>query len=319
MLKIFKNLRYRGILSINQRNADFVLRYNPRRLYPIVDDKLKTKRLALQAKIAVPELYAVIDKERDAKNIEKILEQYSDFVIKPAHGSGGDGIVVIVNKIKGRYRKASGALITEQDLAYHLSRILSGAYSLGGHPDVALIERRVIVDPIFESISYEGVPDIRIITFLGYPAMAMLRLPTRTSDGKANLHQGAIGVGINLATGLTSGGVWHNEPIDYHPDTLNSIIDIQVPYWDRILHLAANCYELTGLGYIGVDVVIDKQFGPLMLELNARPGLSIQIANREGALERYRIIEAEVQKQSRNADERVIFSQQNFSRETNGE
>lgn len=311
MLKRFRNLRRSGILSINQRNADFVLRYNQRRLYPIVDDKLKTKRLALAAGISVPELYTVIETEHDAKYIGEILKSRTDFVVKPAHGSGGDGILVITDRIRDRYRKSNGALLTQDDLAYHLSRILSGAYSLGGHPDVALIEYRVTVDAVFAPISYEGVPDIRIITFLGYPAMAMLRLPTRMSDGKANLHQGAVGVGIDLATGVTLGGVWHNEPIDYHPDTLHSIVGVTLPHWDAMLQLAARCYELTGLGYIGVDLVIDKIQGPLMLELNARPGLSIQIANREGALERYRIIE-KAASQARNPRERVSFSQSQF-------
>ena len=69
--------------------------------------------------------------------------------------------------------------------------------------DYAIIEKRVVVDPVFEEVSYEGIPDIRIISLLGYPAMAMVRLPTRLSGGKANLHQGAIGVGVNLATGKT--------------------------------------------------------------------------------------------------------------------
>jgi glutathione synthase/RimK-type ligase-like ATP-grasp enzyme len=57
---------------------------------------------------------------------------------------------------------------------------------------------------------------------------------------------------------------------------------MEVPYWDRMLEIAAKSYEITGLGYLGVDLVLDKELGPLMLELNARPGLNIQIANRCG-------------------------------------
>ena len=45
---------------------------------------------------------------------------------------------------------------------------------------------------------------------------------------------------------------------------------------------APSSYEMTGLGYLGVDVVIDREQGPLILELNARPGLAIQIANQSG-------------------------------------
>lgn len=314
MWKIYHRLRKGGVLSINRRNSDYVLQYNQRKLYPLVDDKLKTKRLALKAGIAVPPLYELIETEHQIKKLDKLLEPYSDFVIKPARGAGGDGIIVITDKVFGRYRQINGRLLTNQEIAYHLSCLLSGAYSLGGHPDYALIERRVIVDPVFAAVSHEGVPDVRIITLLGYPAMAMVRLPTRQSGGKANLHQGAIGVGIDLATGVTLGGVFHNDAIDYHPDTMNAIVDIAVPYWDKILTIAAGCYELTGLGYLGVDIVLDKDLGPVMLELNARPGLNIQIANRDGGLKRYHAIEARAALGRESISARVAFSQKAFSR-----
>lgn len=313
LIKTYRQLKKAGILSMNQRNADLVLKYNERRLYPIVDDKLKTKQLAIAAGIAVPELYAVINTEHQLREIGTILAPYEEFVLKPAHGSGGDGIVVVTGKVKNRFRKANGSLLSEDDLAYHLSCTLSGAYSLGGHPDTVLVERRVQIDPTFEAISYEGVPDIRVITLFGYPVMSMVRLPTRSSDGKANLHQGAIGAGIDLGTGKTLGGVWRNETIDHHPDTLNSIVGLEVPYWDKILHLAAQAYELSSLGYIGVDIVLDKTLGPLILELNARPGLSIQIANREGLLNRCKKIEEQVEQNPKvSAHERVMFSRSHF-------
>lgn len=314
MWKIYHRLRKSGVLSINQRNSDFVLRYNQRKLFPLVDDKLKTKRLALQAGIAVPPLFTLIETEHQIKKIDQLLESYTDFVIKPARGAGGDGIIVITDKVFGRYRQINGRLLTTQEISYHLSCLLSGAYSLGGHADYALIERRIVVDPVFAAVSYEGVPDIRIITLLGYPAMAMVRLPTRLSGGKANLHQGAIGVGVCLGSGITLGGVFHNDAIDYHPDTMNPIVGIQVPCWDKILEIAASCYELTGLGYLGVDIVLDKELGPVMLELNARPGLNIQIANREGGLQRYRAIEARAALGRESIPERVAFSQINFAR-----
>lgn len=315
MWQLYQRLREQGILSINQRNSDFVLRYNQRKLYPLVDDKLQTKKLALAAGISVPKLYQTIENEHQIKSIDEILAPYKDFVVKPAHGAGGDGILVFTDRIFGRYRQINGKLTTSQELSYHLSCLLSGAYSLGGHADYAIIEHRVVVDPVFKEVSYEGIPDIRIITLLGYPAMAMVRLPTRLSGGKANLHQGAIGVGVNLANGKTLGGVFHNDAIDYHPDTLNPIVDITVPYWNKILEIAASCYELTGLGYLGVDIVLDKDHGPLMLELNARPGLNIQIANREGGLKRYRAIEARAALGPEPINARVAFSQESFGKD----
>ena len=307
----YRSLRQRGVLGINQRNSDYILRYNARALYPSVDDKLNTKRLALNAGIAVPTLYGTIETEHDIQGLPELLAPYTDFVIKPARGAGGDGILVITHKRFDRYRQINGKLLTLPDMSYHLSRLLSGAYSLGGYPDYALIERRVVVDPVFSEISHDGVPDIRIIILLGYPAMAMVRLPTHLSNGKANLHQGAIGVGIDVATGLTLGGVSRNDLIHCHPDTLNPITHIQVPYWSDILHIAASCYELTGLGYLGVDIVLDKTLGPLLLELNARPGLNIQLANRAGALHRYQAIEAHAQSHEKESvAARVAFSQQ---------
>ncbi|MDP3560438.1 MAG: alpha-L-glutamate ligase-like protein [Legionellaceae bacterium] len=309
MWKLARRLRAQGVLSINQRNADYVLKYNARKNYPLVDNKLKTKRLALEAGIAVPPLYTLIEYEYHVKHLEELLAPYSDFVIKPACGGGGDGIIVIKDKVRGGYRQINGRILKITELQHHCSSLLSGAYSLSGHTDYALIEHRVTVDSVFEQVSYEGVPDIRIIVLLGYPVMAMVRLPTRHSNGKANLHQGAIGVGVSLATGITRGGVHHNDPIDHHPDTLHPITDIQVPYWDTILDIAARCYELTGLGYVGVDIVLDKQRGPLMLELNARPGLNIQIANRQGILKSCQAIEAHAKEHpGETVAERIAFS-----------
>ena len=279
-----RRLRELGILGLNQRNADFILMYNPRKNFPLVDDKRRTKELAIASGISVPELYAVVEIEHQIDWLPELLGAHEEFVVKPAHGSGGEGILVITGKVNGRYRKSNGGLAGEDELGYHISNILSGMYSLGGLPDCALIEYRVDFDPVFDEVSYQGVPDIRTVVFRGVPVQAMIRLPTRMSDGKANLHQGAVGVGIDLATGVTFGGIWHEAIIDHHPDTGGRIEGLKIPHWDQVLALTARCYDLVGLGYIGVDIVLDRTLGPLMLEINARPGLSIQLANKQGIL-----------------------------------
>jgi alpha-L-glutamate ligase-like protein len=281
-----KNLHKMGLLGMNQRNADYVMAHNPRRLYPLVDDKLQTKKLAQDAGIAVPDLYGTIEIEHDIPKLAKIVEGHDDFVIKPSQGSGGNGIVVIVGRRGDKYIKASGDMITSEALAHHCSNILNGMYSLGGSADKAMIEYRVKFDPLFEHISYRGVPDIRTIIFRGVPVAAMVRLPTRASDGKANLHQGAVGAGIDLRTGTTIRAVCRERVITQHPDTGMDIPGLQIPHWDDLLTLSAHCYDLAGLGYMGVDVVLDAERGPLVLELNARPGLSIQIANGMGMRKR---------------------------------
>lgn len=315
--KRWKALEARGIMGINRRNADYVLKYNKRSLYPIVDDKIITKHRAIEAGIHVPELYGVIETEKEIEKLDQIIGEHSDFVIKPAQGAGGDGIMVIADRFEGRYKTVSGKIVTHDELEHHISSILTGLYSLGGHRDRALIEYRVKPDPIFKSISYEGVPDIRIIVLMGYPVMAMLRLPTRQSSGKANLHQGAIGVGVDLATGITLRGTWLNNKIAKHPDTTNPVDGVQLPDWDGFMKLAAGCYELCGLGYIGVDMVLDETKGPLILELNARPGLNIQIANDCGLALRTHAIEAHLAELKERGTqetpaERVRFSQELF-------
>lgn len=309
----YKKLKQMGILGMNQRNAEYIAHYNPRKFYPLVDNKLLTKGLANKANIAVPELYAVIEIEHQVVKLEHLLEPYSSFVIKPAQGSGGDGIVVILGRRGNSYKRSDGLLMTPDELKHHVSNILSGMYSLGGHPDKAMVEYRVEFDPLFREISYQGVPDIRVIVFQGYPVMSMVRLPTRMSSGKANLHQGAVGVGVNISSGKTQFGVWQNHAVEHHTDTGYPVSGLDIPGWERLLNISAGCFELTGLGYIGVDLVLDGNKGPLMLELNARPGLAIQIANRTGLAPRLELIKERLLTHKENIAQRVSFVQEAFA------
>jgi alpha-L-glutamate ligase-like protein len=311
MIKLKKQLAETGVLGINRRNAEYTMKYNSRHRYPLVDDKLRTKKLALKAGIAVPELYGVIETEYEVRNLAHLVQSYPDFVIKPSRGSGGRGILVISGRSKEMFRKADGVLMNRDEVEYHLFNVISGLYSLGGQPDKALIEYRVQFDPVFEAISYQGVPDIRMIVFLGVPVMSMVRLPTRMSGGKANLHQGAIGAGIDITSGKTLTAVWKNNIISEHPDTGNQVTGVTIPNWDALLNIAALHFELIGLGYIGVDLVLDKDKGPLILEVNARPGLNIQIANRAGLLPRLKLVEQH-HTELVNLDDRVEFSKHNF-------
>jgi len=303
-----------GVLGMNARNAGYISRWNERKHYPLVDDKVLTKSLAEGVGIGVPALYGVVRHHHEVKDLRAKLTGYADFVVKPAHGSGGNGVLVVGDRSRDRLVKASGEEINFEDLEYHVSNIISGMYSLGGHPDVAMIEYRVVFDPLFEDVAYRGVPDIRMLVFRGVPTMAMVRLPTRTSDGRANLHQGAVGAGIDLASGRTTSAVYRNRSILEHPDTGKNLAGLEIPSWTKLLDLAARCYELTGLGYLGVDIVLDANYGPLMLELNARPGISIQIANRAGLRQRLDRVEAWLASRAKapEVDDRVRFAKSNF-------
>ncbi len=320
MMTLWRQLRRQGVLGLNARNGEFILPTNDRRHYPLVDDKLRTKALASQAGMPVPELYGVIETEHDIGRLGVMLEPYETFVIKPAQGSGGDGIIVVVGRTRRReltFRQVSGALITLADLQHHVSNMLNGQFSLGGHPDRAMVEYCVGFDPVFENISHEGVPDIRVIVYRGVPVMAMVRLPTRQSGGKANLHQGAVGAGVDMPTGRTLSGVIGNEVIDEHPDTGMPIAGIAVPQWDVILASSARAADITGLGYLGVDMVLDRKHGPLMLELNARPGLNIQLANRRGLRLRLEQVDRALAGRG-DVTARVAFAREHFAHEPQG-
>lgn len=284
-------LKRLGILGMNARNRDYVGRYNPRSLYPLVDDKLRTKLLTEEYGLATPALRFVVSEQHAISHIEHRLQGLERFVMKPAKGSGGKGILVVTGRDGDRFVKGSGATIGLDELRRHMSNVLAGLYSLGGQSDVVIVEDLVQFDDLFEGYSHEGIPDIRVLVFRGYPVMAMLRLSTHASDGKANLHQGAVGVGLDIATGGCLKAVQFGLEVSRHPDTDRPLDAIRVPDWREMLLLAARCHDMTGLGYMGTDIVLDKHRGPQLLELNARPGLAIQVANGLGLVPRLRRIE----------------------------
>ncbi|MGB3625417.1 MAG: alpha-L-glutamate ligase-like protein [Henriciella sp.] len=281
-MKPFTRLAKSGVLGINSRNLDFIAAYNPRRFYPLVDDKVITKQLAKEAGVTVPEQFGVIRYGGEIDLIESIARKHSSFVVKPSRGSGGGGIMVFNGLAKSGLRRMNGQITPWSDVKYHLSNMLSGMFSMGDGSDHVLIEERLVPHSAFSKLAFGGVPDVRVIVFRGVPIMSMLRLPTAESDGKANLHQGGVGAGIDLVTGITTRGVQHNDSIDLHPDFETPVRDFQVPAWADILDLAARLGHHIGLGYVGVDIVICEHKGPTLLELNARPGIAIQTANLRG-------------------------------------
>jgi alpha-L-glutamate ligase-like protein len=308
-----KELRELGVVGINMRNARYLLPNNPRRLYELVDNKLRTKALAEEHGMTVAETYGVIRNPHDANRVEKFLKGHEAFVIKPTRGSGGKGIMVIDKKVGKNYVKPSGTEVTPGDVNNHVSNILAGLFSLGGKRDYALIEYRVQPAKLLTDMSFQGAPDIRVVMLHGYPVMAMLRASTKESDGRSNLHQGAIGIGIDIATGMTVRAIHHGRPVTVHPDLGISLIGVQMPDWDTILQMAVTCQEMTGLGYLGVDIMIDETLGPLMIEVNARPGLAIQMANGIGLLRRLEpVVEQHRQRPTADLAAKIAFSKKHF-------
>ena len=282
-----RQLQRQGILGMNERNINYIGKHNARRLFPVVDNKLKTKETALNQGIPTPELYGVVDHQFQVRDLPTLLSERPSFVIKPVQGSGGKGILVVIGRDGHRYIKSSGARIDDTEITRHASNILAGLHSLGGRNDYAMIEALIDFDPYLKEYSYEGVPDIRVVVYRGVPVMAMMRCATHASDGKANLHQGAVGVGLDMGNGRSICAVQNGQVVDCHPDLGTRFEQLQVPHWTKILELAARCAAMTGLGYLGADIVLDRQRGPMLLELNARPGLSIQVANQKGLNSRF--------------------------------
>lgn len=316
---IFKNLKAMGILGINNRVGRYILRHNKRQFYPLVDNKVLTAQRAEAWGIATPKNYLIVENYGSLKNLHLKLLDYDSFVIKPAKGSQGNGIIVIKEIIKEEKngeirvlcRRSNDKLMEIEEVKHHISGILSGLYSLSGQSDIAIIQEKIDKHPIFDQYSYGGIPDIRVIVFEGFPVMSMVRLPTKSSDGRANLHQGAIGAGLNLSNGWTNNAVIRNQIIDIHPDTGHKLSGLKLPFWREILELAAHCYDMVGLGYLGADIVLTPDHGPILLELNARPGLGIQIANLDGLVPRLEKIRNEAPKNAL-AKDRVDYSMKNF-------
>lgn len=290
------------VLGLNSRNHLYTSQYNTRAGKKIANSKLLTKKTLRHAGVRVPKTYAVI---KDGEVLEKFdfAKLPAEFVVKPNNGLGGQGIIVVESggQYAGEWVTSDGATVNVADLKLHVADILAGQYSMDDLPDTAYIEERVRVHPVFAKYSYHGTPDIRVIVFNKVPVMSYVRLPTAESGGRANLFQGAAAVGIDIATGITTYGVHHAKPTDFFPGTRRKLAGIMIPQWDEILETAIAASEAVGLGYMASDIVLQplvnekgkgKDQGkevlavPMILEINAQPGLKIQIANRAGLRDR---------------------------------
>jgi alpha-L-glutamate ligase-like protein len=280
------------ILGLNARAQLYSYPYNTGKGKRIAASKLLTKKYLSKEDIPVPEIYAKFRKPQDTLNFDW-NELPSAFALKPNKGLGGEGIIVVKkrSKDKSSWITTQRKRVTEDDLKLHVLDILEGAYSAGNVPDIAYVEEFVGRHKAFKKYAYRGTPDIRVIVFNRVPIMAMLRLPTKESGGRANLHQGAIGVGVDVATGITTKAIWHNRQIRLKPGTNRKLHGIKIPNWSKILEIAVRCQMASFLGYMGADIVLHPKKGPMVLEMNYMPGLSIQLANAAGLKKRLERIE----------------------------
>src|SRR3972149_8473065 len=285
-------MKISNVLGLNARTQLFSYRYNTLTGRKICDSKLQTAKVLKRVGIPHPEIYK---KFKNPIDIESFDWQSlpAAFALKPSRGLGGEGIVVVKTRTKDKdaWITTQKSRVGIEDLKLHVQDILEGACSLGNVPDSALVQEFVGRHKAFRKYAYRGTPDIRIIVFNRVPVMAMLRLPTKESGGRANLHQGAVGVGIDIATGITTKAIWHGEQIVYKPGTGKKLRGIKIPNWTLILETAVKAQIASGMGYLGVDIVLHPEKGPMVLELNAQPGLQIQLANMGGLKKRLERVE----------------------------
>lgn len=267
-------------LGINERNVGFVFPSNKRQDYKLADDKILAKKRLEEFKIPCAKTYAIIDKVGGIPQAWTELQKYDKLAIKPSNGSGGEGILILKRAECGTWFSGDQETSTDQ-IVLHLASIIMGFFS-GGSSDRALVEECIIPHDCFHSIYPKGVADIRVILYQEKIALAMLRVPTDQSDGKANLHQGGIGIGVDIETGQMTHGFDGSTYHDQHPDSEAQIKGVKIPFWDEILALSLVTASRFPLKYLGVDIVIDKEKGPLIMEVNVRPGLGIQMVNKKG-------------------------------------
>ena len=270
------------VLGINERNIDVIYKYNKRKDYELADDKALAKALFEKSGISCPRTFGIVNNLPEVSAVWKKISTNDKIVIKPAKGAGGKGIMILKQK-RGKWFNGSKE-ISEEQIHYHIANILFGLYSFGDN-DKVLFEEFVNPHPFFAAIYGDGVPDFRIILLKGKPLQAMLRMPTEKSDGKANLHQGGLGIGVDMEKGKLKMAYDGKRYHRFHPNSGNPIADLIIPYWREMLALAIQTAQAFPLQYLGIDLVIDKDKGPMVMEVNVRPGLGIQLANQQGLKE----------------------------------
>ncbi len=265
-----------GLLGINARNLLYIRAYNPKKAIMMADSKIKTKNFLSARGIPVAKFYASVHNKKELNNFDWNSLPDS-FVVKPNSGYGGEGILIIQGRKGRNWVKSDGSLMTHEALERHVGDILDGRYSLANISDIAFFEQRLECPPPFSKMSYKGLPDIRVVVHNLIPVMAMIRLPTEESQGKANVHFGGIAVGIDIAKGEMTYITQYNKTIDSIPG-YGPIQGAKIPHWEEILLIASRVQQITNLGFAAVDITLDKS-GPMLLEINARAGLAVQIAN----------------------------------------
>lgn len=246
----------------------------------LAKDKIRFKEILQKNNIATPETYFEINNFTDLKKIKNFHDQ---FVIKPNHGLGGNGILVL-EKRDGYFVNPSNDVYNKEMVWIHLKKILDGEYSGLTEYDQVLIEERIHPSKKIVFQDAVGLPDIRLICLNYEPVLAMMRYSNKRSKGRANLSAGAMGIGIDIATGRFNHLHVKNEKAPLSLSDFSIPADFVMPKWEEMKAVARRASEISGLSFSGVDVILSHEDKVMVLEINGRPGIEIQNINERSLL-----------------------------------
>ncbi len=283
----FKNY---WILGQNARNLNFISEYNDDLAKSLADSKLKTKEFLSNKWVKVQESLAVIKNHKELDDFD-LTSLPLPFVVKPNAGYGWKWIIVFERlDEEGNFITTDLEKYSLDQLKHHISDILDGFYSLSWNRDKVIFERKIILDHSVELLWKFWLPDIRVIVFNSVPVIAMMRVPTANSKWKANLHAGACWLGVDIWSGKITYITQFRKMIKSVPGIWD-VRWVEIPHWEDILKLAVKVQQVTNIGYIWCDIVLDDNFWPLLLEMNVRPWLEVQVANKIPLLERLKKVQ----------------------------
>jgi hypothetical protein len=299
------------ILGMNKRNNTYITEFNPKKGIRLANNKIQTKKFLTQRGIPVPQTIAHIKTRQERLYFDFSKITHTTFVIKPNKWSKGSGIFIIKEmRLRKDYQPTQqvqetgektfwdrfnifnqnfdavydswyeffvgSTWISEQNLKEKCLWIFDGSYSSNNKSDTILLEDRLLPGIGFTEFCEYGLADMRVIIFNLVPMIAMLRMPTKESWGKANLAQGGIWLGLDIITWKINSlyRKWKSYTSEFPPEWQH-FKGKTIPYRKEIIQYSANAQYFVNIGYLGMDWVITQKW-PKLLEINARSWLEIQ-------------------------------------------
>src|SRR6185369_9265446 len=108
LFRAARRLREQGVLGMNRRNAACILDHNPRGKYPLVDDKLRMAELCRTIDVPTPAVYVALESYAGLRRLPELLKDHSEFVVKPARGSAGRGVLVVADRDGPHFLRHNG-------------------------------------------------------------------------------------------------------------------------------------------------------------------------------------------------------------------